>query len=119
MVHRGASAYHGAPALLERRGMAIGEPTALFDRLAGLLGEMNLAHANIQVGVSDQPDAVWREACRELPWRGMRLLWATRRQSQARRMADLLRSWDAKLFRPEPDPHAAYDGTTYAYVIYM
>jgi hypothetical protein len=76
----------------------IGPPEEVMERLAPRLGELNFASANLKLGVSDDPQQTWRDQGGELAWPLLKLLYLTHSPAQARRMAGLLRAWDAKLF---------------------
>jgi hypothetical protein len=79
----------------------IGAPGEVMARLSPRLGELNFASANLKLGVSDDPQRVWRGQGGEEAWPLLKLLYLTHSLAQAREMAGLLRAWDAKLFLRE------------------
>lgn len=104
---------------LDYSEIAIGDPARVIERLTGRIGQLNFSTRNIRVGVTDNPEATFREMGGAGRWAVMKLLYVTRSFGKARQMGELLRAWDGKLFvddgqDQQAGPHAA---TYYAYAL--
>jgi hypothetical protein len=108
----GGDAAPGPPAL-DYSEVRLGAARRAFAAVSARAGELNLASANLKLGVTADPRRMAAGLAGPRPWREVRLLWATRSAVEAGEMAGLLRAWDRKLFAEDPDLDPAADSGTY------
>ena len=92
----------------------IGAPEAVFPRLSRELGRLNFSATNLKTGLTARPRGLAGQG--ENGWRVVRLLWCTHSPALARRMAELLRAWDRKLYLAG-EPLEAGPGPWWAYAL--
>ncbi len=78
--------------------VCIGPPAEVMGRLGPRLGQLALASLNLRTGLTTDPHQTWRRHLERHPWSVLKLLWITHSFAQACEMAELLLSYDGKLF---------------------
>ena len=88
-------------ASIDYSDICIGEPEMVLERITMLLGSLLPVSTNLRVGITADPGGTLRSVNHEVDWPLLKLVYATHAPSQAVRLGQMLRAYDAKIYEPQ------------------